>query len=130
MFVLLLVVGSQQPIVGSRIGVFEIDFVDQLLALRAQGSRRRKFLPASLLQQDGLNIGRVVRLVLVGPRDGRYHLSPTVQPHQVQQAAQMMSCFDGATLQLQVKFACHFSQGIECFFQMAAASAPASLECL
>ena len=62
--------------------------------------------------------------------DGPQDFLPAIEAYQAQQAAEVMGCLDGTSLQPQVKFTCHRSQTIEGLFQMAAASAPAFLECL
>ncbi len=86
---------SQKPVVGGGIGFFEVDVVDQFLTLGPQRRRRGEFAAAAFLQQDGLHVGRIVGLVLVGPCDGRQDIVPAVETHQVQQPAQVDGGLDG-----------------------------------
>ena len=49
-----------------RVGLFQVDVFDQFAAFGLQGRGRGKFAAATLLQQQGLHVGRVVGLVLEG----------------------------------------------------------------
>ena len=96
---------------------------DQLAALGLQGRGGGKLAAATLLQEQGLYVGRVVDLVFQGPHDGGQHVLPAIEPHQGQQPPQMDRGLHRHGEQFQVELAGQRSQGVELLLALAGPAA-------